>query len=153
MHTSPSITFVLNTNNANSINANRTTMTWDLDVRNIVGANMFDDYQWFDLRLNQVIVLTGSATDANNNVVVRVQGLQFFGNNGTVSMALIKSGSNLVSSLTNLSSNPTHTFNKPNSTLSVTISLNSVATNLLSTVNFGHQAYLFTITGNKKISA
>ena len=152
MH-SPSITFVLNTVNATSINANRTTMSWDLDVRNIIGGNMFDDYQWFDLRLNQVIVLTGSATDANNNVSVRVQGMPFFGNSGTITMGLIKSGTNLISSLTNLSSNPTHTFNKPTSTLPITISLNSVATNTLSTVAFGHQAYLFTITGNKKISA
>jgi hypothetical protein len=132
-------------------NANKTTMTWDnLDMRKLMGS-IYNEYDTFDIKLNSVIVITGNATDANNNVIVLLQGLPFIGigNSGQVPIALNKIGNNLTSSLTSISEHPTNTFDKPNSIVSLTIILNSVSTNVLSTVLFGHQAYLFTITGIK----
>jgi hypothetical protein len=132
-------------------NANKTTMTWDnLDMLKIMGS-IYNENETFDIKLNSVIVLTGNATDANNNVIVLLQGLPFLGigNSGQLPIALNKTGNNLASSLTSISGNPINTFNKPNPILSLTITLNAVSTNILSNVAFGHQAYLFTITGNK----
>lgn len=140
-----SITFCLTSVNASTINTNKTQMTFNVDFENLLGTSLYNEYEKFDVKLSSVCVLTGSATDANNNLIVKVQGLPFFGNNGIVPLGLIKSGNNLSSSITHLSSNPTHSIYKPSTTASITISLHSVATNALSAVAFGHQAYLFTI--------
>jgi hypothetical protein len=151
MKQSHSITLVLSTVNADVINANKTSMTWNnLYLKNIMG-NIYDEYDFFDIRLNSVICLSGSATDANNNVVIYLQGLPWIGlgNSGRMPVALNRTGNTKTGSLIHASGHPTNSFFKMNTTCSLTITLDAVSTNTLSTTAFGHSVYLFTITGIK----
>jgi hypothetical protein len=146
-----SVTLALHTATANTINANKTSMTWNnLNLQNIMGS-IYDDYDVFDIKLNSTVCLSGSATDANNNLIVYLQGLPFigYGYAGKMPIGLNKTGNNTTGSVTQMSYDTTNSFNKPNSILNLTITLDAVSTNALSASPFGHQAYLFTISGIK----
>jgi hypothetical protein len=125
-------------------------MTWNLNLRNIFG-NIYDQYEFFDIQLNSVICLTGSATDVNNNLIVFLQGLPYIGvgNSGSMPIGLIRTGNNATGAITQMSSQSLNSFNKPNSTSTLNINLFAVSTNALSGIGFGHQAYLFTVSGIK----
>jgi hypothetical protein len=138
--------------NADVINTPKTSMTWNnLNLRNIMGQ-IYNDYDFFDIKLNSMICVSGTATDANNNLIVNLQGLPFIGvgNGGKMPIGLNRTGNATTGSLVSVAGHPTNSFNKPNSVTSLTITLDAVSTNTLSTSAFGHSVYLFTVTGITK---
>jgi hypothetical protein len=79
---------VLNSVNASSINAMRSSFTWNnINLRNLLG-DMYDKYDRFNLCLNCISsAYTGSALSGTNNsqVLIRLTGLPWIGCNYNIS--------------------------------------------------------------------